>query len=388
LLAWLAQEAYPLWSSASIAPDGGFEEYLSMEGTALPAPRRLRVLPRQIYAFAHGRRLGWEQDVAPMIRRSLSYLRERYQREDGLYRTLVSPTGRPLNESPFLYDHAFILLGFASAPQALGEVAHFERQAEALWGLLERRWHGGRDSFLPDDSAQNTYLANPLMHLLEACIEWTRLKPDGTWADRAQHLADLAINRLADPNIGCIYETYTTDWRAVPLAGSRRVVEPGHQFEWAWLLLRASPDSMQHRDAALRLISFAEQHGVRGEFAINEIWDDGSCRDGSARLWPQTERLKANLLAHEVTGHEAFAQSAAEAAAAVSAYLQTPRQGLWYDRRQPDGTFVSSPAPASTLYHLVSAAAQMAAYGESSPSHPRPRLSCGSAGTTSPSRTR
>jgi hypothetical protein len=37
----------------------------------------------------------------------------------------------------------------------------------------------------------------------------------------------------------------------------------------------------------------------------------------------------------------------------VSAF--TPVPGLWFDLRRPDGTFIDSPAPASTFYHLVGA---------------------------------
>ena len=46
---------------------------------------------------------------------------------------------------------------------------------------------------------------------------------------------------------------------------------------------------------------------------------------------------------------------------ALSAYLQTPVQGLWRDKRRPDGSFVDEPAPASSLYHLVVAILELKA---------------------------
>jgi mannose/cellobiose epimerase-like protein (N-acyl-D-glucosamine 2-epimerase family) len=129
LLAWLAQDACPLWSSAGVASDGGFEECLDADGKPLPMPHRLRVLPRQIYSFAQAEGLGSTVNVARIVRSGLVYLEDRYRRSDGLYRTLVSTSGNPLDDSALLYDHAFILLGYASACRVLGDIAHFESEA-------------------------------------------------------------------------------------------------------------------------------------------------------------------------------------------------------------------------------------------------------------------
>ena len=49
-------------------------------------------------------------------------------------------------------------------------------------------------------------------------------------------------------------------------------------------------------------------------------------RRATARLWPQTERLKAALL-----GHEPEARAAAHA---LHQYLQTPVSGLWRTTRR------------------------------------------------------
>ena len=83
-----------------------------------------------------------------------------------------------------------------------------------------------------------------------------------------------------------------------------RIIEPGHQFEWAYLLLKspwAHAETVQR--AALRLIAAGER-GVRNGVAVNSLLDDFTVHDPDARLWPQTERLKAALLAARVTGEE------------------------------------------------------------------------------------
>jgi mannose-6-phosphate isomerase len=134
-----------------------------------------------------------------------------------------------------------------------------------------------------------------------------------------------------------------------------RIVEPGHQFEWAWLLLRSGSEAA--RAAALALVSLGEQHGIRHGIAVNALLDDFSVHDPEARLWPQTERLKvAARLAVEDPQHW---QAAAEAGAALLRYLDVSPRGLWHDTLTADGRFLSEPAPASTFYHLVAAIGEL-----------------------------
>jgi mannose/cellobiose epimerase-like protein (N-acyl-D-glucosamine 2-epimerase family) len=55
LLDWLVNDAYPLWATAGVdASTGAFVESLDEDGRPLAEPRRARVQPRQVYAFAHG----------------------------------------------------------------------------------------------------------------------------------------------------------------------------------------------------------------------------------------------------------------------------------------------------------------------------------------------
>ncbi|MBJ7417952.1 MAG: AGE family epimerase/isomerase, partial [Niveispirillum sp.] len=137
---------------------------------------------------------------------------------------------------------------------------------------------------------------------------------------------------------------------------------PGHQFEWAWLLLRwgRARGRADGTRAGLRLLEIGETYGVdpmRG-VAFNSLLDDFSIHDQTARLWPQTERLKAALLAAEITGEEQYWTQAVKAADGLSLYLNTPVKGLWWDRLSPDGTFVDEPAPASSFYHIICAIAE------------------------------
>jgi mannose-6-phosphate isomerase len=88
--------------------------------------------------------------------------------------------------------------------------------------------------------------------------------------------------------------------------------------------------------------------------AVNILWDDLTVRDPVARLWPQTEYLKAALR----LGDEA---AAVHAATALARYLDTPARGAWRDKLRPDGSFVDEPAPASSFYHILVAVLELLA---------------------------
>jgi mannose-6-phosphate isomerase len=332
---WLFQSGYPLWLSRGVDErSGGFQEGLSQEGTPLPVPWRARVQARQIFAFSQ---LGALSTAV----RGMEYFQAHYRRPDGLFRTLAE------DDRALLYDQAFALLALASLHETVGGGSRFERDAESLWGALTKYLgRPGALGFDSDDSRPDARLSNPHMHLFEATIAWSRVGGDA-WRGRADELGELALTRLIDPSGGFIREHYDTDW--IPLD---RMVEPGHQFEWGSLLLLWGGGG---RSAALRLIEFAEAAGVRHGIALNALLDDGSVHDANARLWPQTERLRAGALAARVTGDARYSGIARSAAVTLLSYLDTPVKGLWHDLLLPSGEFQNVPANAGTLYHIIGA---------------------------------
>ena len=356
LVAWLTDAAYPLWARNGIDPqNGGFIETLAQNGAGLPHPRRARVHPRQIYAFAQAPNFGWDGDARIIVRRGANYFTSHYLRPDGLFRTLAGVDGAPLDDRAVLYDQAFALLGYAAAAVSLDARAEYERRAIDLRHAIESTFRSSAGAFRSDECPDGVFESNPHMHLLEACLAWAEVGNDAGWALWARDILDLAVRRFIRPDTGSLGESFTVDWEPSPgIAG--RVVEPGHQFEWAWLLLRGEnrhPGPL--RAAALRLIAIGEQYGVHNQVAINALLDDFSIHDPNARFWPQTERLKAALSCAQLSGEEHYWSMAAAAATSLFPYLDTHVAGLWRDVQLPSGELADSAAPASTFYHLVGA---------------------------------
>jgi len=361
LCSWLCDAAYPVWSTRGVDPAGGFHERLGMDGKPLAEPRRSRVNPRQAYCFAMAHSLGWRGDTAALVKHGLDYWMAKYRRPDGLYRTLVNADGSIRDDRALLYDQAFGLLAFNVS--SVGDMcAHCEGQSFELLNLVlshMKRQDAGFESGVP---ASLPLQSNPHMHLFEAALAGCEVSSENSvWKPLADEIAELALTKFIDPVSGALREFFDAGWNPAPgIEG--RIVEPGHQFEWAWLLLRwGGARNARARAAALKLIDIGERHGVRNGLATNSLLDDFSPHDAGARLWPQTERLKAAAIAARITGEAKYFSMTVAAADGLMRYLDTPIPGLWHDRIDAEGRVADEPAPASSFYHLVAAVAEISA---------------------------
>lgn len=359
---WLDNSALPLWWTLGADHEqGGFFELLDKQARAVAVPRRARVQARQTYVYATAGLAAWPGPWRAAVTHGMESLFNCYRRPDGLYRTLVDYHGAPLDERAFLYDQAFVLLALATAARAGVERQRCSHEAIELLSVIEERFAREGGGFLEQELRGSRFQSNPHMHLLEAAMAWCAVERGGRWESLAESLVRLCLKHFVDSESGMLREFF--DDSGAPLSGlPGHIIEPGHQFEWAWLLsswaeMRGDEAAAQ---AAARLFEIGERYGIdttRG-VAIDVLLADMSSHSRQARLWPQTERLKSALaLAQSASGEQraVFERSALAAAEGLSHYLQTRTRGLWHDKMRADGTFVIEPSPASSLYHIACA---------------------------------
>jgi mannose-6-phosphate isomerase len=195
------------------------------------------------------------------------------------------------------------------------------------------------------------------MHLLEAALAWITIDRDPAWRRMADTIAALCLEEFIDPASGALREFFAADW--LPAAGVEgRICEPGHHYEWAFLLGRWSKLTGRRKpDAMSRLIAFADTHGLdpRRGVAINAVLVDGTVHDPTARLWAQAERIRAYLANCRPDC------DVAAAARGLRRFLATPTQGTWFDQLTVDDRFIPEPARATSLYHIIGAVAELSA---------------------------
>ncbi|MBV8799774.1 MAG: AGE family epimerase/isomerase [Alphaproteobacteria bacterium] len=363
LCRWLDNSALPLWWTAGADHTrGGFFELLDEQARAVPSARRIRVQARQTYVYATAGLTGWAGPWRTAVVHGLNALAGQYRRPDGLYRTQVDDNGASLDERAFLYDQAFVLLALATAAKAGVEARRCTADAVELRTILLDRFARPNGGFREEAMRGSTFQSNPHMHFLEAALAWREASDDPEWEALAESIVRVCLDHFVDAESGMLREFF--DETGSPFDGlPGSIIEPGHQFEWAWLLSRWA--QIRRDDAAAgaasRLFEIGERYGVdpiRG-VAIDVLLADMSPHSRQARLWPQTERLKGALaLAARAANKEqtaAFERTALLAAEGLSHYLHTSVPGLWHDKMRADGTFVIEPSPASSLYHIACA---------------------------------
>ena len=360
LKAWLFENALPLWwCFGADHAGGGFHERLGQDLVPLRVERRALVQARQTHVFATAALMGWTGPWMAAVDHGLDYLARRFRRPDGLYRRAVDADGAVADDLARLYDQAFVLLALATSARAIpGRQAALEAEARALATAVRRVFACDGGGYRADDAGM-IYLTDPVMHLFEAVLAWTEITDGDYWRGWAKEIAEHFLTCMVDADDGRIVEEFDARWAPFDGPEGRRL-EPGHHFEWAWLMERWSRliRQAQPHQTALALYASGER-GVdaKSGLAIDALRDDFTPLETTSRLWPQTERVKAALLLAPDAGPERAAhhEAAASAVRAIWSYLDTPHPGLWRDAPRGAGSPENDPAMASSFYHIVGA---------------------------------
>ena len=349
---WLHEAAWPTWLAHGVDwKRGGFFEALDLRAHACTAPfRRLRVLARQIYVFSHAHRAGLA-GADRAVRLGLAFLEDHAAHPDGGYAWRFDLDHRAIDLTRDLYDHAFVLLALSSATAVLGAAA-LRPQALALLDWIDRALPHEEGGYLESLPPALPRRQNPHMHLLEAVLAASEAFGDPVFLVRANDLLAVFAERMLDAETGALPEYFDNALRPERRDGVF-LVEPGHHCEWVWLLHRAEAlgariDGMTA--TASGLMAFVDRYGIdhtRGG-VMDLVCSDGTPVDIGARLWPQTERLKAEFLRPDPDPRRQM-----QAVAVLQSYLRA--DGLWHERYDADGVLSDKPAPASSLYHLTCA---------------------------------
>jgi mannose/cellobiose epimerase-like protein (N-acyl-D-glucosamine 2-epimerase family) len=352
---WMFDRALPFWAQAGMdAPGLGAREQLNLDGTpAAVGFKRTRVQGRQIYAFSHAALLGWGEG-ARAAEDCYRFITAHGLREDGVWVRRLSPDGREVTDGAIdLYDQAFMLFALAWYARLTGEREPLDRaRTAAEWILAHmRRGERGFHNVLPDDGGWRQQ--NPHMHLLEAALALYETSRDGFYMELAGELVALFRGVFFDPATGALGEFFTPDWRIAPGADGDWI-EPGHQFEWTWLLDQYGRLSGEGAGEELRaLYRGGLAHGVDPEthVAVNRVGRDGRVQDAACRLWPQTEALKAHCVMLR-RGEADEAAVAGVVRALGERFFDGCPPGAWMDQFDAQGRPAAKTIPTSSFYHI------------------------------------
>ncbi len=335
----------PLWQGPGWNADMALPyEALDAGHQPLP-PQRYRAMAcaRQLYLFSSliGQVPAAEERAAALFR---SLQQHFHDAEHGGWFYSIDPQGAPLDQRKDLYTHAFILFACAHYWGKVREPL-VESVLNATLEVLAQRFATGDglyEASLDRDwsSLDSGPLQNPLMHLAEAFLATLSVREDIAVQRALVELCTAMQKRFIDPHHSVLMEK--------PLGAVDNWFEPGHQFEW-YFLLESSPllhGSKLHASLE-RAFVLTEQLGVDPQTgAVTAMLDlNGSAKDATQRIWAQAEYLRALTLRPNSEG-------------SVQHQLQALQQRFlhargWYECRDEQGEVSRKDMPSTTPYHLA-----------------------------------
>ncbi|MDE2155967.1 MAG: AGE family epimerase/isomerase [Xanthomonadaceae bacterium] len=362
----------------AIDPAGGFFHYFKDDGTIYDRRHRHLVSStRFVFDYAMAAIEFGNADYLDAARHGLRYLREvhRDPRSGGYAWTIRD--GRPEDRTNHAYGIAFVLLAYACARRA--GIAEATAWMDETWLLLEQRFWDAEAGLYRDEADPDWHFSayrgqNANMHLCEAMLAAYQASDEPRYLERALALADHITRRQAGKAGGLVWEHYDSDWnidwnyhRDDPKHLFRPWgFQPGHQTEWAKLLLILEPllpergreenwllpTAMHLFDTALARAWDSAHGGICYGFA-----PDGSVCDDDKYFWVQAESLTAAALLHARTDLARYDAWYERIWAYAWRYFVDHRHGAWYriltrDNRKIDDE--KSPA-GKTDYHTMGA---------------------------------
>jgi len=369
---WLHDVVTPWWREHIVDRRGGYFEALAADGTVNTDSRRTTLTQARLtYVFSHDAILTGRASSLEASTHGLRFLTQRCRdNTSGGWVRGVDVSGAVLDPVCDAYDHAFVLFALAWHFRATRDGA-CKTLAASTCAFMDAHLadpvHGGFVEEVgsgPKPPARHRR-QNPHMHLLEAYLAWHVADPAGPWLMRATAMFDLFEQRFRDPANGTLIEFFTDDW--TPASGAYgRLREPGHHFEWTWLLVQFQQCTGRAdvADHAARLWEFGVRSGVERDMpprglAFDGVTADGMLVAGTKLLWPQTELIKACTARVECSA-DAQARALGWAVYEQMRVHYFDATGVrWVNQLARDGTVSQPVAPARILYHVYLAVAEL-----------------------------
>ena len=348
----LQGKAWAFWPAHALDNrHGGFVERFTLAGRADdPGFKRCRVTARQLYVFSHAAILGYA-GAHEVAEAGYRYLIDRFCISPGRWARRVSTQGVVIDLTQDLYDLAFVLFALAWWAKASGDLEPIRHAEGTLLALRSSLSHPSGEGYLQFEGANAPYEQNPHMHLLEAMLFLAQESRDSLFLEEASSLYRLARDRFIG-GAGTLAESYEPDWRRP----EKVRVEPGHHFEWTWILKRFHDltGSAQATQLAGTLFDFAISNGVdpRTGLVHDAVDPSGAILEHDHRIWPQLEAIKAWIAIAEIRGIDPSVEIGTLVRNIFDHYLDPGHPGLWIDHVTADLKPRVEFAPTSTFYHV------------------------------------
>jgi mannose/cellobiose epimerase-like protein (N-acyl-D-glucosamine 2-epimerase family) len=306
-----------------VDPEGGFFQNFRDDGSVFdPAIRHLVSSTRMVINYCRAYQLFGDEEYRRRAMHGVEFVGSAHWDADRQGYNWTLDNGRASDQANHCYGLAFVLLMYSVLLES--GVSDDSDAIKSTFALLDARfWQADEgvyaDEATPDWSKLSDYRGqNANMHTCEALLAAYGATLDNTYLDRASQLARKFAVELADESGGLIWEHFTKDleidW-TFNQDDPRNLYrpwgfQPGHQTEWAKLLL-----TLHEFEPGSWLV---ERAATLFDRALKIAWDDASggifygfdpdfsiC-DDEKYFWVQAESIAAAARLARVTGERQY----------------------------------------------------------------------------------
>lgn len=262
----------------------------------------------------------------------------------------VTNDGRPLRQRRYAFSEAFYAMANAEYYHVTGEKECLER-ARRAYDLYWDLWHGMPDpaglgpKTCPETRAGRSF-GQPMIYLnVTAVMMNADPENKALYEERAQACVDDIFRYHVHPELKCILENVGPDGEARLDYTEGRIVNPGHDMEGIWFLLKHAERTGSEELAAKaeELFAWAYEAGWDKEFGGMLYFTDalGKPREAYEHdmklWWPHNETIISSLMLYKKTGKEFYGKVFSETVDYVRKYFSDPAYGEWYGYLRRDG---------------------------------------------------
>lgn len=360
----LQERWVPKWYDAfSDSVSGGFYERLDYQFMPVDMGyKRLVTQCRQLAIYSHAQTVSGHVFIQNGLAEHFLFLKNHYYRpEHGGWVFSCTDSGEVKDGHYDLYAHGFVLFAlshyFAATKDEESRLlalktAHFiQNHFKMARGYAE-----ALDADL--NVIARTRRQNPHMHLFEGALFAWKTWREPIFKELADEVYALFSEYFLDAETLTLGEFY--DDSLMPHPSDGHICEPGHHYEWVWLLhlyaqlFGDTPELKRQRRA---LFAWAERTGYDEECGgiYNSLDRQGRIIDDNKRIWPLTEALKAHLcMLSDASGDDermSYKRILMEVFSVLSGgYLQ--ERGFWTEIMDRQLLPETDYMPGTTPYHL------------------------------------
>ncbi|WP_188241344.1 AGE family epimerase/isomerase [Stenotrophomonas maltophilia] len=371
-----------------IDPNGGFFHYFRDDGSVYDANHRHLVSStRFVFNYAMAYREFGNAEYREAVEHGVRYLREvhRNPATGGYAWTLRD--GKVEDDMNHCYGVAFVLLAYSCALKAGLEQAR--AWMDETWQLLEARfWEPQHGLYKDEADGQWNFTGyrgqNANMHMCEAMLAAFEASGEQRYVERALQLANNMTRRQAAKAGGLVWEHYDSNWEIdwdYNLDDPKHLFrpwgfQPGHQTEWAKLLLILDrhvqvdwlvPTAQHLFDVAVARSWDEARGGLYYGFAPESrrqpgmdgapIGGDSFVCDDDKYFWVQAETLATAALMAKRTGDDRYWQWYERIWAYSWEHFVDHRYGAWFRILDADNRkYSDEKSPAGKVdYHTMGA---------------------------------